>query len=92
MPVISRIISLGKTGPLGLSSPTAACLTYARLLSLLLSVLPGQSDFMIHQGPHKGKAGERAALGKEVGSWGVQKWGEPGQAPADLFLFLQAGP
>ena len=55
MPIISRVISLGKTGPLGLSSPTAACLTYARLISLLLSVLPGQSDFMIHQGPHRGR-------------------------------------
>lgn len=69
MPVISRVTSLGKTGLLGLSFPTAACLTYAGLLSLLLSVLPGQSDFMIHWGPHKGKAGERKQSETQVSTF-----------------------
>ena len=59
VPIISRVTSLGKTGPHGLSALTSACLTDPGLLSLLLSVLPGQRHFMIHWGPHKGKAGER---------------------------------
>ena len=69
MPIISRVSSLGKTGPLGLSSPTDACVAYARLLSVPLSVLPGQSDFMIHRGPHKGKAGERKQSETQVSTF-----------------------
>lgn len=58
-PIISRVTSLGKTGPHGPSALTSVCLTDPGLLSLLLSMLPGQRHFMIHWGLHKGKAGER---------------------------------
>lgn len=69
MPIISGVVSLGKTVLHSLCSLTSACLTDTGLLSSLLSMLPDQSHFMTHWGPHKGKTGEKRESKTQVSTF-----------------------
>lgn len=69
MPIISRVVSLGKTMLHSLCSLTSACLTDAGLLSWLLSVLPDQSCSVTLWGPYRGKAGERRESETQVSTF-----------------------
>lgn len=69
MPIISGVMSLGKTMLHSFCSQTSARLTDTGLLFSLLSVLPDQSHFMTHWGPHKGKAGERRESETQVSTF-----------------------